>query len=166
MGCRQGIGERHRHGRNLLPRRAETDLFGDRPSCAAAPRLVIQELAYPGQAGYQPESLISECLRAETRGPVLQAAYQRCHFISGNGQVGRCRQRSARHHRQTNAREDRAGRDPERPVHAANGSPRTGRSKPKYEALLTEDRASQIEQVSARLRDRMAWLQTANRPPP
>jgi len=33
--------------------------------------------------------------------------------------------------------------------------------KPKYEALLTEDRASQIEQVGARLRDRMAWLQTA-----
>ncbi|MNI87251.1 Ketol-acid reductoisomerase [compost metagenome] len=33
--------------------------------------------------------------------------------------------------------------------------------KPKYEALLNADRETQIEQVGERLRERMAWLQTA-----
>jgi ketol-acid reductoisomerase len=32
--------------------------------------------------------------------------------------------------------------------------------KPQYEAWLKADRESQIEQVGARLRERMAWLNT------
>ncbi|MGX8273082.1 ketol-acid reductoisomerase [Brevundimonas diminuta] len=143
----------------------ETDLFGEQAVlCGGAKELVIQGFNTLVEAGYQPEIAYFECLHELKL--IVDLFYEggiskMHHFISETAKWGAVASGPRVITDETRARMKTVLDEIQSGQFAREWIAENEAGKPKYEALLTEDRASQIEQVGARLRDRMAWLQTA-----
>lgn len=143
----------------------ETDLFGEQAVlCGGAKELVIQGFNTLVEAGYQPEIAYFECLHELKL--IVDLFYEggiskMHHFISETAKWGAVASGPRVITDETRARMKTILDEIQSGQFAREWIAENEAGKPKYEALLTEDRASQIEQVGARLRDRMAWLQTA-----
>jgi len=143
----------------------ETDLFGEQAVlCGGAKELVIQGFNTLVEAGYQPEIAYFECLHELKL--IVDLFYEggiskMHHFISETAKWGAVASGPRVITDETRARMKTVLDEIQSGQFAREWIAENEAGKPKYEALLTEDRASHIEQVGARLRDRMAWLQTA-----
>ncbi|WP_278070212.1 ketol-acid reductoisomerase [Brevundimonas sanguinis] len=143
----------------------ETDLFGEQAVlCGGAKELVIQGFNTLVEAGYQPEIAYFECLHELKL--IVDLFYEggiskMHHFISETAKWGAVASGPRVITDETRARMKTVLDEIQSGQFAREWIAENEAGKSKYEALLTEDRASQIEQVGARLRDRMAWLQTA-----
>lgn len=143
----------------------ETDLFGEQAVlCGGAKELVIQGFNTLVEAGYQPEIAYFECLHELKL--IVDLFYEggiskMHHFISETAKWGAVASGPRVITDETRARMKTVLDEIQSGQFAREWIAENEAGKPKYEALLTEDRSSQIEQVGARLRDRMAWLQTA-----
>lgn len=143
----------------------ETDLFGEQAVlCGGTVELIKAGFDTLVEAGYAPEMAYFECLHELKL--IVDLFYEggiskMHHFISETAKWGAVASGPRVITDETRARMKTILDEIQSGQFAREWIAENEAGKPKYEALLTEDRASQIEQVGARLRDRMAWLQTA-----
>ena len=142
----------------------ETDLFGEQAVlCGGAKELVIQGFNTLVEAGYQPEIAYFECLHELKL--IVDLFYEggiskMHHFISETAKYGAVASGPRVVTEETKARMKTILDEIQDGTFARNWIAENEAGKPQYEAWLKADRESQIEQVGARLRERMAWLNT------
>ena len=142
----------------------ETDLFGEQAVlCGGAKELVIQGFNTLVEAGYQPEIAYFECLHELKL--IVDLFYEggiskMHHFISETAKYGAVDSGPRVVNEETKARMKTILEEIQDGTFARNWIAENEAGKPQYEAWLKADRESQIEQVGARLRERMAWLNT------
>ena len=142
----------------------ETDLFGEQAVlCGGAKELVMQGFNTLVEAGYQPEIAYFECLHELKL--IVDLFYEggiskMHHFISETAKYGAVASGPRVVNEETKARMKTILDEIQDGTFARNWIAENEAGKPQYEAWLKADRESQIEQVGARLRERMAWLNT------
>lgn len=142
----------------------ETDLFGEQAVlCGGAKELVMQGFNTLVEAGYQPEIAYFECLHELKL--IVDLFYEggiskMHHFISETAKYGAVASGPRVINEETKARMKTILDEIQDGTFARNWIAENEAGKPQYEAWLKADRESQIEQVGARLRERMAWLNT------
>ena len=142
----------------------ETDLFGEQAVlCGGAKELVMSGFNTLVEAGYQPEIAYFECLHELKL--IVDLFYEggiskMHHFISETAKYGAVASGPRVVNDETKARMKTILDEIQSGAFARNWIAENDAGKPQYEAWLKADRESQIEQVGARLRERMAWLNT------
>ena len=142
----------------------ETDLFGEQAVlCGGAKELVMQGFNTLVEAGYQPEIAYFECMHELKL--IVDLFYEggiskMHHFISETAKYGAVASGPRVVNEETKARMTTILDEIQDGTFARNWIAENDAGKPQYEAWLKADRESQIEQVGARLRERMAWLNT------
>ena len=142
----------------------ETDLFGEQAVlCGGAKELVISGFNTLVEAGYQPEIAYFECMHELKL--IVDLFYEggitkMNEFISETAKWGSVSSGPRVINAETRARMKEILTEIQDGTFAREWIAENEAGKPKYEALLDADRNSKIEQVGARLRDRMAWLNT------
>ena len=140
----------------------ETDLFGEQAVlCGGAKELVMSGFNTLVEAGYQPEIAYFECLHELKL--IVDLFYEggiskMHHFISETAKWGAVASGPRVITDETRARMKEVLTEIQDGTFARNWIAENDAGKPQYEAWLKADRESQIEQVGARLRERMAWL--------
>ena len=142
----------------------ETDLFGEQAVlCGGTTELVMAGYETLVEAGYQPEVAYFECLHELKL--IVDLFYEggiskMHHFISETAKYGAVASGPRVVNEETKARMKTILDEIQDGTFARNWIAENEAGKPQYEAWLKADRESQIEQVGARLRERMAWLNT------
>jgi ketol-acid reductoisomerase len=142
----------------------ETDLFGEQAVlCGGAKELVISGFNTLVEAGYQPEIAYFECLHELKL--IVDLFYEggiskMHHFISVTCKWGAVASGPRVINDETRARLKTVLTELLDGTFARNWIAENETGKPQYQAWLDADRQSHIEQTGARLRERMAWLQT------
>ena len=142
----------------------ETDLFGEQAVlCGGAKELVIGGFNTLVEAGYQPEIAYFECLHELKL--IVDLFYEggitkMNEFISETAKWGSVSSGPRVINAETKARMKEILTEIQDGTFAREWIAENEAGKPQYEAWLKADRESQIEQVGARLRERMAWLNT------
>ena len=116
------------------------------------------------EAGYQPEIAYFECLHELKL--IVDLFYEggiskMHHFISETAKWGAVASGPRVINDETRARMKTVLNEIQDGTFARNWIAENEAGKPQYAAWLKADSESQIEQTGARLRERMAWLQTA-----
>lgn len=142
----------------------ETDLFGEQAVlCGGAKELVMAGYQTLVDAGYQPEVAYFECLH-ELKLIVdlfYEGGVSRMHdFISETAKYGAVVSGPRVVTEETRARMRDILSDIQSGQFARDWILENQAGKPRYNALLKQDRAHPIEKVGAELRARMAWLKT------
>jgi len=143
----------------------ETDLFGEQAVlCGGAKELVIRGFNTLVDAGYQPEIAYFECLHELKL--IVDLFYEggiskMHHFISETAKWGALISGPRVVNDETAARMKDVLTDIQTGEFARRWIAENEAGKPEYERLMQVDRDTQIEEVGARLRDRMAWLQAS-----
>ena len=143
----------------------ETDLFGEQAVlCGGAKELVMSGFNTLVEAGYQPEIAYFECLHELKL--IVDLFYEggiskMHHFISETAKWGAVASGPRVINDETRARMKEVLTEIQNGAFARNWIAENEAGKPQYQAWLDADRQSHIEQTGARLRERMAWLQTA-----
>ncbi|WP_427846565.1 ketol-acid reductoisomerase [Brevundimonas pishanensis] len=143
----------------------ETDLFGEQAVlCGGAKELVIRGFNTLVDAGYQPEIAYFECLHELKL--IVDLFYEggiskMHHFISETAKWGALVSGPRVVNDETADRMKDVLNDIQSGEFARRWIEENEQGKPEYERLMQVDRDTQIEEVGARLRERMAWLQAA-----
>ena len=143
----------------------ETDLFGEQAVlCGGAKELVMGGFTTLVEAGYQPEIAYFECLHELKL--IVDLFYEggitkMNEFISETAKWGSVKSGPRVINDETRARMKEVLTEIQDGTFARNWIAENEAGKPQYAAWLKADSESQIEQTGARLRERMAWLQTA-----
>ena len=143
----------------------ETDLFGEQAVlCGGAKELVIRGFNTLVDAGYQPEIAYFECLHELKL--IVDLFYEggiskMHHFISETAKWGALVSGPRVINDETANRMKDVLNDIQSGEFARRWIEENEAGKPDYEALMQADRDTQIEEVGARLRERMAWLQAS-----
>ena len=141
----------------------ETDLFGEQAVlCGGVTELVTAGYETLVEAGYRPEIAYFECMHELKL--IVDLLYEggiaKMHaFISETAKYGDLVSGPRVIDDNTRQRMRDILRDIQTGVFAQNWIEENHRGKPRYDALLAADLAHPIEQVGARLRRHMAWLQ-------
>lgn len=157
-GTRAGVIE------TTFTEETETDLFGEQAVlCGGASQLVQYGFETLTEAGYQPEIAYFECLHELKL--IVDLFYEggiskMHHFISETAKYGAVASGPRVVNEETKARMKTILDEIQDGTFARNWIAENEAGKPQYEAWLKQDRESEIEQVGARLRERMAWLNT------
>ena len=143
----------------------ETDLFGEQAVlCGGAKELVMSGFNTLVEAGYQPEVAYFECLH-ELKLIVdlfYEGGVSKMHaFISETAKYGAVASGPRIITEETRDRMRDVLTDIQSGSFAREWIAENAAGKPNYQAWLEADHAHPIETVGARLRERMAWLQTA-----
>lgn len=143
----------------------ETDLFGEQAVlCGGVTELVSAGFETLVAEGYKPEVAYFECLH-ELKLIVdllYEGGFARMHdFISETAKYGDLASGPRIINDETRARMREVLRDIRTGKFAHEWIEENKAGKPRYNALLAADIAQPIEQVGARMRRHMAWLQTA-----
>lgn len=142
----------------------ETDLFGEQAVlCGGATELVTAGYETLVEAGYQPEIAYFECLHELKL--IVDLLYEggisRMHdFISETAKYGDLVSGPRVINEETRARMRDVLTDIQSGKFARDWIVENQAGKPHYEALLRADCDQDIEKTGARLRERMAWLQS------
>ena len=128
-----------------------------------AKELVISGFNTLVEAGYQPEIAYFECLHELKL--IVDLFYEggiskMHHFISETAKWGAVASGPRVITDETRARMKEVLTEIQNGAFARNWIAENEAGKPQYDAWLDADRQSHIEQTGARLRERMAWLQT------
>lgn len=143
----------------------ETDLFGEQAVlCGGAKELVIRGFNTLVDAGYQPEIAYFECLHELKL--IVDLFYEggiskMHHFISETAKWGALVSGPRVINDETADRMKDVLSDIQSGEFARRWIEENEQGKPEYERLMQVDRDTHIEEVGARLRERMAWLQAA-----
>jgi ketol-acid reductoisomerase len=140
----------------------ETDLFGEQAVlCGGAKELVMAGYQTLVEAGYQPEVAYFECMH-ELKLIVdlfYEGGVSRMHdFISETAKYGAVVSGPRVITEETRARMREVLKDIQSGAFARDWILENQAGKPRYAALLAQDRAHPIEKTGAALRERMSWL--------
>jgi ketol-acid reductoisomerase len=146
----------------------ETDLFGEQAVlCGGVTELVTAGYETLVEAGYRPEVAYFECMHELKL--IVDLLYEggiaKMHaFISETAKYGDLVSGPRVIDRETKARMREILRDIQTGVFARDWIEENHNGKKRYDQLLAADLAHPIEEVGARLRKHMAWLQTQPTP--
>ena len=142
----------------------ETDLFGEQAVlCGGASELVVAGFETLVAAGYKPEVAYFECLHELKL--IVDLMYEgglarMLHFVSETAKYGDFVSGPRVVNEETRARMQEVLADIRSGAFARQWIGENAAGKPNYRAMYEADLAQPIEQVGARLRTHMAWLQT------
>ena len=147
-----------------FPEETETDLFGEQAVlCGGVSELITAGYETLVGAGYKPEVAYFECLH-ELKLIVdllYEGGFAKMHeFVSETAKYGDLVSGPRVIDRETKARMREILRDIQTGVFARDWIEENHSGKQRYDQLLAADLAHPIEQVGARLRRHMAWLQS------